>query len=193
MTFQVGQIIPASDAWHRRGIFVPGDARWHALTVPAMAEDRAEAWLALRGVYAFHPVKRRASRIRGKLIERKQRYLPGYVFARFPGPAIRHRVTACPFITGAVSLPDGQWGVLDPGDLRKLHAMRGVDDAKEQARASAARINRGDRVRVLTGLVGDGQEVEVMEVSAGKVKFRLRMFGADVPAEAMLANVEKVG
>lgn len=195
MTFHIGQVVPAGQDWDRRAIFTDAPARWHALTVQSQREDQVEAWLSRRGVYAFHPIKSRKKRQRGKLVEYRQRYLPGYVFAKFPGVAIQHRVMGCPWITGAICLPDGQWGVLSPGDLRGIHAMRGTDDAKERARINARRINRGDRVRVLGGLAGEeGQVVEVLEISGeGRVKFKLRMFGAEVPGEAGLDRVVKVG
>lgn len=205
MTFHIGQVIPAGQDWDRRAIFEDGPARWHALCVPVMKEDQAEAWLKIRGVYAFHPIKRKQTKLRGKVIERKKRYLPGYVFARFPGRAIPNRVLECPFITDAIRLPNtevrpgilhpGEWAILSPHDLRGIHAMRAQEDAQHRARENARRIRRGDRVRVLGGLMGeDGQEVEVLELKAnGRVKFRIRMFGADVPAEATLDRVTKIG
>ncbi|MEN9060017.1 transcription termination/antitermination protein NusG [Ponticoccus litoralis] len=198
MTYHIGQIEKANlETWGRRPIFLKGapggGSRWHALTVPPQKEDAAEAWLKLRGVYSFHPVTRRTTKLRGKVIERESRYLPGLVFASFPGVAVRSRVTDCPFITGAITLKSGHWGIIVPDDIRRLHAMRSIDDEQKRQRSEAAKIRKGDRVRVLSGLLGEGQEVEVFEIRAGRARFKLHMFGAEINAEADIDRLHKLG
>lgn len=193
--FEIGDVVEPDGTRapiHSTGIFT-GHPRWHALMVSSQREQAAEAWLSLRGVYAFHPVTKRVSVIRGKQVPRESRYLPGYVFARFPGRADRHRVMACPFITDALRVQSGAWGVIVPADIRKLHAMRSVDAAQERARKDAQIIRKGDRVRVLGSGPDDGPEVEVHEIVAGKARFRLHMFGADRIVEANIDRLHKIG
>lgn len=171
-----------------------GHPRWHCLTVLSQREDAAEAWLAKRGVYAFHPVKTRRTMIRGRVQETFPGYLPGYVFARFPARPIRHRVLACPFITGALAMQTGQWGVIVPASMRGLHSMRKPEDAdRDAAQRRADTIRKGDRVRILSGLTGVGQVTEVVEIRAARARVRLRMFGSDIPAEVPLDQLERVG
>lgn len=194
MTYHIGSIERANlDTWGRRAVNIPGDARWHALTVAPQKEQAAGAWLELRDVYAFHPVTRRTTLIRGKRIERESRYLPGFVFALFKGPAIYSRILDSPFITGALTMQSGHWGIIRPNDIRKLHAMRSVDEAQKAQVEEAKRIRKGDKVRVLSGLMGEGQEVEVIELRAGKARFKIHMFGADISAEADVDRLHKLG
>ena len=197
MTYQIGQIEACDlETSARRPITVTGPLagppRWHALTVRPQREAAAEAWLELRGCYAFHPVTRTRVVRHGKVIERERRYLPGYVFCRFPSQVIISRVLACPVIAGAITLQSGQWGIITPEDIRKLHAMRSVDDAQRAARDDAKRIRKGDRVRVLAGVLGEGMEVEVVDIVAGKARFTLHMFGTDVRAEADIDHLHKL-
>lgn len=123
-----------------------GPARWHALRVAPQREDQAEDWLRRRGVYAFHPVLRRVVVRMGRRSEQQRRYLPGYVFARFPGVAVISRVMACPWITGAICLSGGEWGILDPQDLRAVHAMRATDRKARAAEAEAAELRHQARL-----------------------------------------------
>lgn len=193
MTYQIGQVVQGID-FDARAIFTPSKARWHALIVPVMKEASAEAWLKRRGVYSFHPVKKRRKVIKGRHIEHKTRYLPGYVFAQFPGIAIPNRILRCPFISDAIRLGSNEWAILSPHDLRGIHAMRDADEQEQQARESAQRIRPGDRVRVLGGLEAvDGQEVEVVSLStSGRVKFTIHMFGAEIRGEATLDQIQKL-
>lgn len=165
----------------------PGPVRWHALYVSAQKEEQAEAWLARRGVYGFHPVTIRKTRRAGKARQYHRRYLPGYVFARFPGEAIAHAVTACPFVHGALSRWDGSWGVLNPGELRSLHAMRSIDiqlqvaDRAEERRQRRVRnLKKGDRAMFKSGPFVD-HSCEVVELNGdGGVKVSVQLFGREV-------------
>jgi len=175
----------------RDPIFRPGASGWYALTVAPQREDQAEAWLARRGVYGFHPVLTRKRRRFGRVVEHHRRYLPGYVFARFVGAPVVHAVLSCPFVTGAITLADGRWGVLDPAGLRAIHAMRRRDAEAEAARRAAAARQR--RARMLS--VGDaamfrsgpfsGFRCEVVDLPAGGgATVRLVLFGREVVTPA---------
>lgn len=176
-----GDSLPAAP---RADLVNDGPPRWHALRVSPQREDQAEDWLRLRGVYAFHPVLRRVTTRMGKRVEHQRRYLPGYVFARFPGAAVISRVMSCPWITGAVCLSGGEWGVLDPQALRAIHAMRATDRKARAAAAEAAELRRRRRI-VLPGQAAmfqagplAGQSCEVIEIDAqGGARVALPLFG----------------
>ena len=133
VALQVGDCLPALDPSQ---IVAAGPSRWHALTVQPQREDQVESWLSRRGVYGFHPVLRHATRVRGKVREYDRRYVPGYVFARFPGVAVQHRVMLCPWVTGAICAEGGYWGILEPKKLQAIHAMRKIDAAQAEARGA---------------------------------------------------------
>lgn len=198
MHYRLGEIEQHDpEQWGRRAIYHgDGGPRWHALITHTQRDDEAEHWLHLRGVYAFHPIRRRATRLRGKVMEYKRRYIPGYVFARFPGAAIPHRVMSCPFISGVVTMQSGDWGILRPADLRKLYAMRDLDRAQESERMAkrkrARGIKAGDRVRILSGLWYEGQETEVLDVQGGMARVMVHMFGTQMEAHADVARLRKV-
>lgn len=193
----IGDVVaPASIA----GLFVKGAPRWYALCVNAQKEVAAEQWLSRRGVYAFHPVREFATRRFGKDLRRTERYLPGYVFARFDGDPVYSAVLESPFIWSAVTRLDGEWGVLRPDDLRYLHAMRRLSPEVEEKRAkdaSAAKAIRraalkaGDRALFRAGPF-IGAECEVIELGAtGAARVRLMMFGREVLIPADPAILEK--
>lgn len=173
-----------------------GSPRWYALRVAPQREEQAEAWLGRRGVYAFHPVLTVRTRRFGKLLEYHRRYLPGYVFARFRGDPIRHRVTASPFILGALARACGEWGILDPSALRQIHAMRPIDAATEAARREAkARLRSrlaahvGGAAMFSAGAFA-GQRCEVAELLAdGGVKVRMALFGSEVLVTAKVDDI----
>lgn len=177
----------------------PGPARWHALRVRRMREDQVEAWLARHGVYAFHPVVRRRVRVRGAVRDYDRRYLPGYVFARFPGPPAVHLVMACPWITGALCRTGGEWGVLDPDGLRAIHAMRRLDADRREAQAAAraraiqaAQLRAGDQALFRAGPLAD-YCAEVVELTAdGGARVQLRLFGGDVLVTARASDLVRI-
>lgn len=171
--------------------YTPGDPRWHALIVIPQKEAAAEAVLARHGVYSFHPVTTRTTRVRGKRRTVQSRYLPGYVFARFPGPVIWHRLMASPLIADAVRHSSGWPAVLAPQDLERLHAMRAIDEAEAERERQAKVIRRGDRVRILSGAF-EGEEVEVLALDGGAVKVRMCIMGAELPVQIVFAGVEKI-
>lgn len=168
-----------------------GDPRWYGLIVMPQKERQAEAWLALRNVYAFHPVKHKTVKIRGKVKRNESRYLPGYVFARFPGEIIWHRVQDSPFIRDAIRVSSGRPAVLNPDDLTAIYAMRHVEDAEAETLRRARTIRPGDRAAILSG-VFSGQEVEVAEIRAGNAVLRINMFGGEIPASIPLASMRKI-
>lgn len=194
---KLGQTIQSDPSqWDRRPIYITGafcgHPRWHALQVSPQKERATEAWLALRGVEAFHPVKARPTVSHGVRRTIESAYLPGYVFARFPGRALRSRVMDFPPIKGAICTQNGHWGIIRPRDIRQLYAMRSAEAAANERKNRAAMLKRGDKVKVLEGLWADGQEVEVLEIRSGKARFKIHMFGADVDAEADIDGLRKI-
>lgn len=175
----------------------PGAQRWHALRVAPQREDQASAWLRKRGVYAFHPVLMRRVASKGRVREYARRYLPGYVFACFTGAPVAHRIVGQCGIIGAVCAGDGNWGVLDPADLRALHAMRRIDAEAEAlrrgARAAARRavmLRPGGAAMFRSGPFA-GVECEVVEIMAGdrSARVRLKIFGSEVLAMASCGDI----
>jgi len=171
--------------------FNEGQARWHALIVAAQREEAAERMLQRAGVYAFHPVTKRTTMRRHKRHVTVSRYLPGYVFARFPGPAIWHQVFATPIIVNAVRHSSGWPAVLNPEDLERIHAMRAMDEAEEERQRQARVIRRGDKVRIMSGAF-EGEEVEVLDVG-NSIKVRMCILGSELPVTVEFAGVEKIG
>ncbi|MBR9840221.1 MAG: hypothetical protein GYB50_20360 [Rhodobacteraceae bacterium] len=190
LSLRVGDAVPTEDS--PAAIFGRGGSAWYALLCRPQQERHAESWLAARGVYAFHPVTSRRTRVRGKLREYERRYLPGYVFARFDGIPVPHRVLTSPFLTGALCRSDGQWGVLGPKRLAALHEMRArdlrqEDERQEQKRRAAAarRVRAGDRAMFRAGPF-EGLPCEVVEIdAAGGVKVRFDLFGRENFATAI--------
>ncbi|MFC4668156.1 transcription termination/antitermination protein NusG [Seohaeicola nanhaiensis] len=178
-----------------RVIFRPSVMRWYALRVPPQREDQAEAWLKRRGVYAFHPVlKRRVVRY-GVEEVRKTRYLPGYVFARFPGDPVEHLVVTSPFVIGALcsdTVYGIRWGVVKPTDLRALHAMRSLDEAAEAARRCNPLLRIGGGAMFDAGMF-EGQQGRVEELNAhGGAKVKLHLFGHEIVVEAEQTSLTAV-
>ena len=180
-------------------VFVAGPARWYALRVSPQREDQAEAWLRRRGVYAFHPVLMRRVHRMGKARDYARRYLPGYVFARFPGQAVPHRLVGRCGITGAICCADGSWGILEPSDLRALHAMRKVDaDSDEERRALRAAQKRARSIRVgeqamfRSGPFA-GTQCEVVELRADDgAKVFVTIFGRKTSADVSVADLVNI-
>jgi transcription antitermination factor NusG len=171
-------------------IYTPGPARWYALIVRPQAEGKAEAWLQVQGVHAFHPVTYRTVRVRGKAVTRTSRYLPGYVFARFPGEMIWHRVAANNHVADCIRMASGQPGILRPSDLTALYAMRDRDEEARQRERHARAIRPGNTVRILSGIF-EGAETEVVEIRAGKAIVRLTLFGTPRDAEVDISQLGK--
>jgi len=184
LSLRIGEALPVES--NSTPIFDVGESAWYALLCRPQQERQAESWLAARGVYAFHPVTSRRTRVRGRVREYERRYLPGYVFARFGGVPVPHRVLTSPFLTGALCRSDGQWGVLGPKRLASLHEMRArdlrqEDERQEQKRKAAAarRVRAGGRAMFRAGPF-EGFQCEVVEIdAAGGVKVRFELFGRD--------------
>lgn len=177
------QLPPASG---RVALFEPGPAGWYALRVAPQREGWVEARLALFGVLGFHPVTTQTVQRRGMRKRLVTRYLPGYVFARFPGWPVIHQVLAVPHVLGALAVEDGRWAMIKPDDLRSLYGMRDRDAQIEDAiKAEAARrraanaLRSSDSALFRSGPLA-GRSCEVVEISgAGDVRVRLRLFGSD--------------
>lgn len=181
---QIGDVVPVVAG--KAAVFTPGKSRWHALWVIPQREDQVEAWLHQRGVYSFHPVQARKFVRHGKARLYHRRYLPGYVFARFKGDPLVHRVMACPWVMGALCRSNGEWGVLEPGSMRSIHSMRKIDadqrvlEAARRARRIAdAALRNGDRVMFKSGPLA-GFEAEVVTLIAdGGAKVSFQLFGRE--------------
>ncbi|MCA0945869.1 hypothetical protein LCM08_13195 [Salipiger pacificus] len=184
LSLRIGDAVPVESS--STAIFEPGESAWYALLCRPQQEGQAESWLAARGVYAFHPVTSRRTKVRGRVREYERRYLPGYVFARFAGVPVPHRVLTSPFLTGALCRADGQWGVLGPKRLASLHEMRArdlrqEDERQEQRRKAAAarRVRPGDRAMFRAGPF-ESFHCEVVEIDAlGGIKVRFELFGRE--------------
>lgn len=184
LSLRIGDAVPTESS--SAMIFEPGESAWYALLCRPQQERQAESWLAARDVYAFHPVTSRQTRVRGKIREYERRYLPGYVFARFAGAPVPHRVLTSPFITGALCMSDGQWGILGPKRLAALHEMRARDLRQEDKRQeqkrradAARRVRVGDRAMFKAGPFS-GFHCEVVEiVASGGIKVRFDIFGRE--------------
>lgn len=180
----IGDRLPPASG--RVALFEPGPAGWYALRVAPQREGWVEARLALFGVRAFHPVLTRTVVRKGIRKRQVSRYLPGYVFARFPGWPVIHEVLAVPHVLGALTVQSGDWAMIAPEDLRALYAMRQIQAAIEDAAlAEAAKLKAARALRAGTNALFragplSGLTCEVVEIAgAGDVRVRLRLFGAD--------------
>lgn len=170
--------------------------RWYCLIAMPQQEGATVAWLKRKGIDAFFPVtsvaqRRPRAKIKSVMVHRK--YLPGYVFARFPGEPVWHELFGiCPFIANVMRLRSGVPGILHPDDMRKISAMRAVDEEAQAARRKAMMLRKGDKARILDGVM-EGWEVEVHEVdtSTGKAKFRITLFG-ERETEIDMCRMEKI-
>lgn len=167
------------------------DPQWYALITLPQRESAARQWLDRRlGVYSFFPVKRERRHVRNRWIERDSRYLPGYLFARFPGAPNWFELLQSPFVHNAIRGSDGYPGRIHPDSLTAIKAMASVDDEIEARWHLATRPKRGDRVRVKAGAFAGYDGLEVVEVVSGKVRLSLRLLGRDL--ELPIEGVEKV-
>ena len=195
--FGIGDVIPGVAS---AALYEAGPARWYALRVAPQREEQAELWLQQRGVYAFHPVRMRKVVRFGKTRDYARRYLPGYVFARFPGEPAPMQVLRSPHILGALTCSGGQWGVLEPERLRALHAMRQPDERQRQSQAALqarkradARFRVGDSAMFRAGPFA-GLPCEVAELKAdGGLTLRLMIFGRETVTRADAALIRKLG
>ena len=173
----------------RQPLYQAGPAHWHCLRVLPQREDDCEAWLDRRGVYAFHPVTVRYETIRGQRIKRVSRFIPGYVFARFPGRIVWHVVKDSPFVADAIRLRDGRIAALAECDLTALRAMSDREQREKERRAAAQMIRLGDRATIASGPF-EGADVEILSLKAGRATISIRMFSG-IPAEVALENLVK--
>ena len=175
----------------RQPLYLDGPPQWHCLRVMPQREDDCEAWLDRRGVYAFHPVTVRYETHKGQRIKRVSRFIPGYVFARFPGRINWHAVHASPLVADAIRMRDGRIAALAECDLTALRAMSDRERRERERKAAAQMIRLGDRVRVSAGPF-EGADVEVITLKAGRARFEIRMFGIERMVEAPVGGLVKV-
>jgi transcription antitermination factor NusG len=165
------------------------ELHWHALITYPQRERAGKLWLDRRGVYSFFPVKRQVRMAHGRRIERDSRYLPGYLFAAFPGAPIWYKILGSPFISNAIRGHNGEPGRLHPDSIVSLRAMASVDDEITNQWRVARTPRRGDRVRIKAG-VFQGHEYEVVEIVSGNVRLKLQLLGREL--DVPLDGVEKV-
>lgn len=176
-------------AWDDKPLARPGPARWHALIVAPQREKLVVGLLDRSGISAFFPVIERSTRRRGKKVVYEARFLPGYVFARFPGPIVWPAVARIDAVRDMVRVRDGRPAVLRAEDLDALYAMRSralaeIDDERRarEARRCALRARAGGRARIRSGAYA-GQVVDVLEVDGARSRIVLPLFGSAVPGE----------
>ena len=187
MGYILGQIVPHKP----RQIIADGDPRWHCLFTRQQSESAAVKRLAALGIEAFYPVTERQVTNRGKTRVIQSRYLPGYVFARFPGDPVWHELwPACTFITDVLRLRSGSPGIIRQADLTNIMAMRATDMEQDRARKARSLIRRG-RVRLRAGPF-EGQVVELHTLTSSRGKFTIPLFGSAVEGEANLSDMEQV-
>lgn len=192
----VGDRVALDASAEERALNLCGVPRWHCLMVRPQAERACEAWLARHGAYGFHPVRSRTMTLRGRTRRFESRYLPGYVFARFGGPVIWHRVLASLFVTDAIRFEASREPAqLHPGDLDALHAMRSHEQEAEaraaKRRRAQCQFGHGDRVRIRAGLF-EGHAGDVVTLAHGKVQVRLRLLGRDTSVSIGADDVAKL-
>lgn len=170
-----------------------GELRWYALMVRPQREEAARAWLERYSVVSFYPVTDAKRMRRGKPVHYERKYLPGYLFAQFPGEPIWHVLLSSPFLRDVIRMHNGTPGILHPDTLQRLHAMRHMDMDIEAKRRARRMINVGDTVKVMSGPL-EGFEIEAVRVDAatGKGKFEIMIFGRVSEAELSLDQVKKI-
>lgn len=190
LTYVLGQRVALDRPPGERAITGVGDPRCHALIVRPQTEDSVEDWLASHGIDGWHPVEKRLVVVRGRRVTRTRRYLPGYVFAEFPGPVIWHRVFERGLVVDVVRMRSGRAGRLSPADLVALRQMRSIDAAAQARIEQARRFNVGDSVRIAAGPL-EGEECEIVALGHGEAIVSLRMFGGLREVSVSLSSVRK--
>lgn len=190
---RIGDVIP----YTRPPLFhaPEGKPRWFALLTSPQREPAARKWLALRNVQSFYPVTTTVSTRMGRRYERESRYLPGYVFAAFPGAPVWHNVIGSPFVRDAIRMRSGVPGQLHEDTMQTLFDMRGADDRLSEAWAEARAIRRGNRARIRDG-ARQGDVIEVVEIIARHgvklAKFKVKIFGGEFETEMDINRLSKV-
>lgn len=173
---KIGQLEPWTPA---APLWIPGPPRWHALRCAPLREEAAAKHLRDEGIReAFYPVRTRRVTVRGRSLDRRTKFLPGYVFALFPGEPVWHRIIEGDprrLIRGVLCRTNGEAGILHPSDLRDLRAMADRDEREEQAARERARLKPGDVIRL--GILDADAEVVALATYGAQVQ--LRLFGSD--------------
>ncbi len=184
MMIRIGDVVPYAPP--QRALYVPGPPdtppRWYALRCAPLREEAAARHLKDRGVPSFFPVKVKVVTIRGRKMERRQMFLPGYLFAAFPGAPLWHRVIDHDdpkrLIRGVLCLASGTPGELREDDLADLKALAARDDKAEAEAKARATVKVGDLVRLPDLIDPDGAPRVVVGLTAkGGVVVRLTLFG----------------
>ncbi len=183
MTYQIGQKFTYRPS---PMIVMAGSQTWFGLRGNPQCEGKAKAWLKrhVDRSYSFFPVtkaRKKMPRTSIGWVDYERRYLPGYLFARFPGEPIWNRLfDQCPFIFDVIRYterPDTP-AIIDPRSLDALHAMRSLDEENKAKAAARRTVRRGDKVNF--NIAGkDYQVVEVMEIKGTLGKVKVNLLGRD--------------
>jgi transcription antitermination factor NusG len=168
-------------------------------------------------VYSFYPVEERTRYRLGRQATHERPYIPGYVFARFPGAPWWHLILGD--TQGVADRPVNGWdrqvadtlrqhrtffdvirytGSEEPawlveGSLSSLMGMRSRAELLEEKRRRGMTIRKGDRVRIKDGvpaMAGFTGEILALKSTRGVVEIML--FGRVCEVEIELDRMEKV-
>lgn len=163
------------------------DPCWYIFQTHPRKEVSATAWLAQRGVEAWHPTVTKIRRIPRSRIKSKPYdapVAPRYLFARFTGRPQWHILKGCRWISRVVGVEDRPMPVSD----EVMALMAQVPEQLEiiKRREMERRIIRpGDKVRIGVGPL-EGWIVDVSEVHAGIARFTVPLIGG----RSGVANLE---
>ena len=152
---------------------------WFGFQTPPLAELRAQAWLARRGVEAWFPTEtawRRLARGPRRKVSYERPVVPRYVFARFTGapqwPALREcRWLTRVIGTGGLPMP------MSDAVMARMAEVPGRLRALRRKAEEARTVRPGDRVRIRDGAMA-GWVVEVTDVHRGLARFVVPLLGA---------------
>lgn len=176
MTYFIGQVVP----YEPESPVQVGDVepQWFIFQTPPRKEISATAWLARRGVEAWHPTVTKIRRIPRSKIKSKAYEAPcapRYLFARFTGRPQWHILKTCRWITRVVGVEDRPMPVSDEIMSRMAQVPQQLEILK-QREIERRTIHPGDKVRIGSGPL-EGWIVDVSEVHAGIARFVLPLLG----------------
>ena len=169
MGYEIGQVLPLDGA---RGITSGPELppAWYALVVPPMKEAATRDMLRRRkDIYAFFPERRKRYHRQGRRYSRMLPIVAGIVYAKFTRApqwdVLKHRR----LIHGVFS-NNGIPIQIPAAMIRRIQGLPEDLEELERARAEMAKLNPGDRARVVRGPL-EGYLVEVKASKQGRVWF----------------------
>jgi len=163
---------------------------WFAAWTRSRCEHKVHEGLQRKGVEAFLPAVRHASRRhdRRKVLERP--LFPGYVFLRFqPAPDAYLRAAAT---DGLVRILGDRWDCLHPIPDEEINAVRRVVSTCEHA-GPVPWLRRGERVRITAGAL-QGLEGLVEDWRGNRARFvvSIELLQRSVAVEVASALLERI-